>query len=80
MIREIQISATDSSERGYHEPPSKVLNVAVVGTEAFLTLHSFDETGKLGEELCAFQVRARSLLLALQAGVEDEQHLRSDPT
>jgi hypothetical protein len=48
--------------------------VSVIGEDAYLTLHSFGEDPKPSDTpLAAFQVRARSLLLALQAAIDDDQ-------
>jgi hypothetical protein len=47
--------------------------VAIDG-EAFMRVHACGEKGKPSDEpLCGFQVKARSLLLALQAAIDDEQ-------
>lgn len=51
-----------------------MLHLSVIGNKAFLAVHSMGEAGEPSNEpLCALQVRARSLLLALQAALEDDQ-------
>jgi hypothetical protein len=50
-----------------------LLVLSVIGEDAHLRVHACGEQGKAGDEvLCDLQVPARSLLLALQAGIEDE--------
>jgi hypothetical protein len=77
MIREIQISAATGDEDRYTEPPSMLLVLSVIGEDAHLRVHACGEQGKAnGEALCDLQVPARSLLLALQASIDDEHTLK----
>lgn len=77
MIREIQISAAAGDEDGYTEPPSMLLVLSVIGDEASLRVHACGEKGKASDKpLFDLQVPARSLLLALQAAINDEHSLR----
>lgn len=73
MIREIQISAAAGDEDSYTEPPSMLRVLSVIGDEASLRVHACGETGKAADEaVCDLRVPARSLLLALQAAIDDQ--------
>jgi hypothetical protein len=50
------------------------VNLAVVGDQAHLDVHTVTDGGPLSvEPVFSVQVPARSLLLALQAGIDDNQ-------
>jgi hypothetical protein len=82
VIREIEISTASTAGEDFHEPPSGVLKLCVVGDEALLTWVPLDwpvgtaVDGEDAEEivppmLCEFRVSARSLMLALRVAWED---------
>jgi hypothetical protein len=74
MIREIQISAAAGDEDGYTEPPSMLLILSVIGEEASLRVHACGERGTASDKpVCDLHVPARSLLLALQAAIDDQR-------
>jgi hypothetical protein len=77
VIRETQPSTADLAEDTYHEPPTGVLSLSVIGEDALLKWQPHrwppDEApDRLEPPVCEFQVRARSLLLALKAAMEDD--------
>jgi hypothetical protein len=70
VIREIQLGTASPGEHVYHEPPSGVLRVCIVGDDAHLDwdYHGDPEDEQQREAVThSFRVPARSLLLALQA-------------
>ena len=73
-IREIFIAARDASENDYTEPPARELSLAVIGGNAHLSVTELDERGRRRDESSTRDliVPARSLLRALQAGIDDE--------
>ena len=73
MIRDIQISAYNrgGGDQQMTEPPERVLNVSVIGDAAFLDIKPVGEDDTVGATEASIQVPAKSLLRALQAGVED---------
>ena len=79
MIRDVRLSAADWDDEYITEPPNRVLVVSVVSGDAFLTLHAADVDGHPDEQLCRFQVPARSLLLALRAAVHDDHPGATEP-
>jgi len=77
MIRNIHISAFDEDGSVYEteptEPPARILDVAVVGSVATLSIYELGERSRLPDEPTAdVRVPAQSLLLALQALVSDQ--------
>lgn len=72
-IRETFIAAKSSGEDEYYEPPSRELNLSVIGTDAHLSIVELDEHGKRQEASRDVVVPARSLLLALQSAVQDSE-------
>lgn len=72
MIRDINISAKSSEEDDYVEPPTRVLNLTVIGGTAFLNICGLDEKQQMTEPVASIDVPARSLLRALAAAIEDD--------
>ena len=80
MIHEIRIGATDADDGGYYEPPTRMLSLAVIGGEAYLEVRTATGEGQLGAKPAyQVQVPARSLLLALQAGIEASSRPQRQP-
>ena len=79
MIRDVRLSAADWDHEYITEPPNRILAVSVISGDAFLTLHAADVNGHPVEQLCRFQVPARSLLLALRAVVHDDHPSTAEP-
>jgi len=78
MIRNIHISAfaEDGSidEDAPTEPPARILDLAVVGPNATLSIYDLGDRNHLPDRPTAdIKVPARSLLLALQALVSDQE-------
>lgn len=74
-IREIYIAARNTrglhADDQYTEPPGRELNLAVIGTDAHLSVVELDEAGNR-QPSSDVVVPARSLLRALQAALDDE--------
>lgn len=70
-IREIHIEIPSGGEVRY-DPPERVLNIGVVGENAFLQVQPCDGDGRLGEIESQFHVNAESLVRALQTLIEDQ--------
>lgn len=74
-IREIYIAARNtrglSADDQYTEPPARELNLAVIGTDAHLSVVELDESGHR-QPSSDVVVPARSLLRALTAAIDDE--------
>ena len=74
-IREIYIAARNTrglhADDQYTEPPARELNLAVIGTDAHLSVVELDEAGQR-QPSSDVVVPARSLLRALQAALDDE--------
>ena len=69
---EIRVAAMGKGEDYYTEPPARVLDVAVIGGDAFIDLYETDDVGKVvGEPQFSVRVPARSLAIALKAAMED---------
>lgn len=72
-IREITIAARGDGDDEYTEPPARELNLAVIGTDAHLSVTELDERGHRQPPASRdIIVPARSLLRALQAAIDDE--------
>ncbi|MBW0114035.1 hypothetical protein [Pseudonocardia abyssalis] len=74
MIRDVWLSAADWNDDDITEPPSRLLNLAVIAGQAYIGVHIGDENGDPAVQLSAIQVSARSLLLALRAALHDDDH------
>lgn len=74
MIRDVWLSAADWNDDDITEPPSHLLNLAVIAGQAYIGVHIGDENGEPAVQLSAIQVSARSLLLALRAALHDDNH------
>lgn len=70
-IREISIAALGRDEDTYTEPPGRELSLAVIGGQAHISVAELDGFGNRVETSKDVVVDARSLLLALQAAVQD---------
>lgn len=70
-IHEIHIELP-SSDGVRYDPPERILNVAVVGDDAFLQVQHSDEKGRLGEVQSEIRVSARSLIRSLQTLLDDQ--------
>lgn len=70
-IRETFIAARGDGEDDYTEPPGRELNLTVIGADAHLSVVELDERGQRQPGAQDVVVPARSLLLALQAAVDD---------
>lgn len=75
-IREIYIAARNTrgadADDQYTEPPGRELNLAVIGTDAHLSVVETDEAGNRQPASRDVVVPARSLLRALHAAIDDE--------
>lgn len=67
----MSIAALGKGEDEYYEPPSRELNLSVIGSNAHLSVVELDRHGNRQEASKDIIVPARSLLLALQAAVQD---------
>lgn len=77
MIEEIFIAARGEGQDEYTTPSDRQLSVAVIAGNAYLSLHDTDGKGRrLPEPSTNVVVPARSLLLALQAALADEEDAR----
>ena len=63
MIRDITISAKGTGDDQYHEPPARVLSLAVIGGGAHLAIYDGTAERAAGPAVTA-EVPARSLLQA----------------
>jgi hypothetical protein len=73
MIRNIHISAAQVDDDIITEPPSRILDLAVIGGVAHLATYELSGPGVIADEAtAAIEVPARSLLLALQAAIDDD--------
>jgi hypothetical protein len=71
-IRDIEISAKTVGDDQYYEPPTHVLNMAVIGGDAHLAIYERGAAQRAAEPVASIEVRARSLLLALTAAIDDD--------
>ena len=76
MIRDIYISAKGDDDDEYYEPPARVLNLTVIAGDAHLAIYEHGPVERAAEPVATIEVPAHSLLLALTAAVEDDQHGR----
>lgn len=74
MIRDIVISGKDTNDERYYEPPTRVLSMAVIGGTAHLDIYEHGSKDREAEPLAVIEVPAQSLLRALTAAIEDDQH------
>jgi hypothetical protein len=72
-IRDIEISAKTADHDVYYEPPAHVLNMTVIGGDAHLAIYECGAGQRAAEPVTSIEVRARSLLLALVAAIDDDQ-------
>ncbi len=79
MIREISISAKGEDDGQYYEPPARLLNLTVVGGDAYLSIYEHGMGDRAADPIASVEVPARSLLLALTAAVEDDERGRDRP-
>lgn len=80
MIRSIQVSAYGTDNETLYEPPERILEVAVIGTNAHLTLYTTTAYGiPKPESDASIVVPARSLLLAVHAGIHDNNSDQEQP-
>ena len=79
MIREISISAKGEDDDQYYEPPARVLDLTVVGGDAYLSIYEHGMGDRAADPIASVEVAARSLLLALTAAVEDDERGRDRP-
>ncbi|MBE1580404.1 hypothetical protein ACFORH_43435 [Amycolatopsis roodepoortensis] len=78
MITDIYITVRDRDEGLYLDPPGQELCVSVTGDDVHLGLVDVDEAGhRTPRPERDIIVPARSLLLALQAGINDTSATRS---
>ena len=72
-IRDTFIAARNASENDYTEPPTREVCLSVIGDDAHLSVFDLDERGRRHDESSTRDVivPARSLLRALQAGIDD---------
>lgn len=73
MIRDIFIAARGEGTERNVEPPLRELGVSVVGPDAYLDVVPLDLEGNRQPRTERIVVPVQSLLLALQAQVDDEQ-------
>jgi hypothetical protein len=73
MIRDINISGKGLNDEQYYEPPTRLLNLAVIGGDAHLAIYDHGSGEPAADPVATIEVPAQSLLLALTAAVEDEQ-------
>ena len=78
MIRDIYIAARTVAQNEFAEPPTAELNVSVVGGNAHLARVELDDAGNRVRTDPPLVVPARTLLLALQAAMDDDS-LPEDP-
>jgi hypothetical protein len=78
MIQDIRLSAAQRNDDSPTESSARILTLSVATGNAFLVLHHADVNGEPTEQLCDFQIPARSLLLALRAAVHDDHHDPAD--
>ena len=73
MIEQIRVAAMGKGEDAYTVPPARVLDVAVIGGDAFIDIYDNDDVGKVvGDPVFSVRVPARSLAIALKAAIEDD--------
>lgn len=73
MIRDITISAKSPEDDQYHEPPTRVLSLAVIGGDVHLDIYEHGIKERAADPVARIEVPARSLLLALTAAIDDNQ-------
>ena len=73
MIRDITISAKGTGDDQYHEPPARVLSLAVIGGDAHLASYEHGNAERAARPAVTVEVPARSLLLPLTAAIEGDQ-------
>lgn len=71
-IRDVHISAYGDGNT-MHEPPERILNLAVIGGIAHVQVQEMGETGETGDIQAKIEVPAKSLLRALQGAIEDDE-------
>jgi hypothetical protein len=75
MIRDITISAKSAGDDQYYEPPTHVLNLAVIGGDAHLAIYKHGAKERAAKPIATIEVPAQSLLLALTAAFDDDRRI-----